>query len=281
MAVSPSSNAQQARQALAKRLADLCRDAGLNGQDMADRCGWHRSKSSRIMNGRTPPSADDIRAWCRACGAEDQTEDLVASLRAADGMWVDWRRMERTGLRRAQEAVLPLFERTRWFRSYSPSFVPGLLQTRDYTGAVLRATQRRRVLIDDVDEAVAVRMARQQILHQGGRFAFLAEESVLRNGLGGREVQREQLEHLLAAGALPSVSLGIVPTRTDRTRMPTEGFYMFDSAQVNVEMVSGYLTLVQPSEVRAYADTFTMLGDMAVFGAGAQALIGRALDDLR
>ncbi len=105
MTVSPSSSAQQARQALARRLTDLCRDAGLTGAELADRCGWSRSKSSRIMNARTPPSADDIRAWCRACAAEEQTEDLIASLRTAEGMWVAWRRMERSGLARAQQLV--------------------------------------------------------------------------------------------------------------------------------------------------------------------------------
>ncbi|GFH37619.1 hypothetical protein SCWH03_38570 [Streptomyces pacificus] len=113
MAVSASSSARRARQALAERLADLCRDAGLTGLDLAERCGWSRSKSSRIMNAKTPPSADDIRAWCQACGAEDQTEDLIASLRTAEGMWVNWRRMERAGLKQAQEVRLPLYQRTR------------------------------------------------------------------------------------------------------------------------------------------------------------------------
>ena len=164
MALSPSSNAQQARQALADRLAELCRDAGLTGREVATRCGWHPSKSSRIMNARTPPSADDIQAWCRACGAEEQAADLIASLRTAEGMWIGWRRMERAGLKQAQEARLPLFERTRRFRSYSSWLVPGLIQTYGYTESVLRAVQRRRVEVDDVAEAVAVRMERQPLL---------------------------------------------------------------------------------------------------------------------
>ncbi|MEU2431526.1 helix-turn-helix transcriptional regulator [Streptomyces sp. NPDC007861] len=282
MAVSPSSSAQQARQALAKRLAELCRDAGLTGRDIARLCSWHPSKSSRIMNARTPPSADDIRAWCQACGAEDQTEDLLASLRTAEGMWVGWRRMERAGLKQAQEARLPLFERTRRFRSYSSWFVPGLIQTYGYTEAVLRAVQRRRVEVDDVADAVAVRMERQRVLYEGDRrFAFLVEESVLRNGLGGAEVQEEQLCHLLTVGSLPSVSLGVVPTRTERSRMPVEGFWIFDTGQVNVELVSGYLTLTQPSEVAAYADTFRELADMAVYGAKARALIMSVIQTLR
>ncbi|MET8693182.1 helix-turn-helix transcriptional regulator [Streptomyces bauhiniae] len=277
MAASPSSSAQQARRALADRLTELCRDAGLTGLELALRCGWSRSKSSRIMNARTPPSEDDIRAWCAACGAGGQAEDLIAMLRIAEGMWVEWRRMERAGLKRAQEARLPLFERTRRFRSYSSWLVPGLLQTRSYTEAVLRAVQRRRVAVDDVAEAVAVRMERQRVLREGGRrFAFLIEESVLRNGIGGSEVQLEQLDHMRTLGALPNISLGVVPMRPDRSRMPVEGFWIFDTAQVNVELVSGHLTITQPSEITMYAETFAELADVALHGAAAHELIASA-----
>ncbi|NML54346.1 helix-turn-helix domain-containing protein [Streptomyces sp. R302] len=281
MAVSASSSAQQARQALAKRLADLCRDAGLTGLDLAERCGWSRSKSSRIMNAKTPPSADDIRAWCQACGAEDQTEDLIATLRTAEGMWVNWRRMERAGLRQAQEARLPLYQRTRRFRSYSSWLVPGMIQTQPYTTAALQAIQRRRGLVDDVADAVAARMERQRVLYEGDRrFAFLVEESVLRAGIGGAEVMSGQLGHLISIASLPNVSLGVVPMRPDRERWPAEGFWIYDTAQVNVELISGYLTITQPSEVTMYAETFAELAALAVYGAAARALITSALDAL-
>ncbi|MFE4594131.1 helix-turn-helix domain-containing protein [Streptomyces laurentii] len=281
MAVSASSSAQQARQALARRLADLCRDAGLTGLDLAERCGWSRSKSSRIMNARTPPSADDIRAWCRACGAEEQSEDLIASLRTAEGMWVEWRRMERAGLRRAQEARLPLYQRTRRFRSYSSWLVPGLIQTESYTTAALRAIQRRRGLTDDVADAVSARRERQRVLYEGDRrFAFLVEESVLRAGIGGAEVMSGQLGHLISIAALPHVSLGVVPMRPDRERWPAEGFWIYDATQVNVELISGYLTVTQPSEVAMYADTFAELAALAVYGAAARTLITSVVDAL-
>lgn len=281
MAISGSSSVQQARQLLADRLRELVKDAGLEGKDLAALCGWHPSKVSRISTAKTQPSADDIRAWCRACGAEDQTDDLIASLRAVEGMWVSWRRMEGTELRRAQEARLPLYERTRWFRAYSPGLFPGLLQTFGYTEDVLRAVQQRRVPVDDVADAVAARMERQQVLYEGQRrFAFLVEESTLSNGLGTAETQAEQLDHLLTVNVLPNVSVGVVPTRLGRERMPVEGFWIFDKAQVNVELVSGYLTLTQPSEVAAYADTFTTLADMAVYGDKARALLAKARDSL-
>ncbi|MFI1933843.1 helix-turn-helix domain-containing protein [Streptomyces sp. NPDC020330] len=281
MPQSASSSVQQARQLLANRLRELAKDAGLDGKDLAALCGWHPSKVSRIATAKTQPSEDDIRAWCAACDAEDQTADLIASLRAVEDMWVSWRRMERAGLRRAQEARLPLYERTRWFRAYSPGLFPGLLQTFGYTEDVLRGVQRRRVSVDDVADAVAARMERQQVLYEGHRrFAFLVEESTLRNGLGDAETQAEQLDHLTDVAALANVSVGVVPTRLGRTRMPVEGFWIFDKAQVNVELVSGYLTITQPSEVAAYADTFATLADMAVYGDKARALLAKARSSL-
>ncbi|MCB5912168.1 helix-turn-helix domain-containing protein [Streptomyces pinistramenti] len=281
MAVSSSSSAQAARQVLADRLREMYRDAGLEGKQLAAVCGWHPSKVSRIATAKTSPSADDILAWCKACSAEDQALDLIASLRTVEGMWLQWHRMERTGLRRAQEAVLPLYERTRWFRNYAPNFIPGLIQTSGYTEDVLRAVQRRRALIDDVADAVAVRMERQRVLHEGQRrFAFLVEESALRNGLGSTETQVEQLEHVLTVGSLPNVSVGVIPAKVGRTRMPVEGFMIFDKVQANVELVSGYLTVTQPSEVAMYADTFSTLADMAVYGPKARALITAAMNSL-
>ncbi|MCZ4117832.1 helix-turn-helix domain-containing protein [Streptomyces sp. H39-S7] len=281
MALSASSSAQQARQALADRLAELCRDAGLSGLDLAERCDWSRSKSSRIMNARTPPSADDIRAWCKACGAEEQTEDLIAMLRTAEGMWVGWRRMERAGLKSAQEARLPLYQRTRRFRSYSSWLVPGMIQTQPYTTAALQAIQRRRGLVDDVAGAVAARVERQRVLYEGDRrFAFLVEESVLRAGIGGAEVMTGQLGHLISVASLPNVSLGVVPMSPDRERWPAEGFWIYDTAQVNVELISGYLTITQPSEIVMYAEAFAELAALAVYGSSARALITSATDAL-
>ncbi len=257
------------------------KDSGLEGREVAARCGWAPSKVSRIATGRQKPSEDDIRAWCQACDAEDQAADLVASLRAVEGMWLTWRRLERAGLRRSQEERLPLYQRTRRFRSYSSWVLPGLLQTHQYTEDVLRTIQQQRVALDDVADAVAARMDRQRVLHEGQRlFAFLVEEPALRNTLSNAEAQDEQLEHLLSVSRLPNVSLGMVPMGQERRQLPVENFWIYDNAQVNVELVSGYLTLTQPSEIKAYADTFATLADMAVYGPRARALIIKARDSL-
>jgi transcriptional regulator with XRE-family HTH domain len=264
------------------RLGELRKDGGLSGRALAHLCGWHESKVSRIEHARTAPSADDIRLWCEHCGQSAEAGDLITFLRTVEGMFIEWRRMERTGLRRAQEAVLPLWERTRLFCAYSSWLIPGAVQTSAYTTAVLRAIAARRELPDDVEDAVAVRADRLRLLREGDhRFLVLLEESVLRNVIGGPEVMAGQLGHLITVASMPSVSLGIIPMGLDRDAVwPVEDFWIFDDRQVNVELVSGWLTLAQPREIAMYAKTFSELAEIAVRGAQARALITAAINAL-
>jgi len=206
----------------------------------------------------------------------------IASLRAVEGMWVEWRRMERSGLRQAQESRQPLYERTQQFRVYASGLLPGLVQTRDYTTAILTAIGRRRGVPDDIADAVAVRMERRQYLYGvDHRFAFLIEEAVLRSGVGGVDVMAAQLCHLLVLTSLPNVSLGIVPFRSNRdSAWIVEGFWMFDDEQVAVELVSGHLTVTQPREIAMYAQAFGELAAIAVYGGAARSLIAGAVEAL-
>jgi transcriptional regulator with XRE-family HTH domain len=272
-----SSSAQQARQILADRLRELRIEAGLTGKELAAQAGWERTKVSKIEHATRPPTADDIRTWCQICRADEQAPDLIASLRTAEGMWVEWRRMERSGLRRAQEARLPLYEHTRQFRAYSSWMLPGLIQTEGYTRSVLRAYQQRRGLRDDVEAAVAARITRQKVLRRGGRTAiFLVEESVLRNGFGGPAIMAAQLTKLADVTTWPSVSLGIIPASPERGPAgPAEDFWIFDNEQVTVELISGHLTITQPGEIAAYAQMFARYAEIALYGARAREVLSR------
>ncbi|OMI89281.1 transcriptional regulator [Streptomyces sp. M1013] len=280
--MSSSSSIQQARKTLGKRLREIRKDSGLTARELASRAGWHESKCSRIENGRTPPSDDDLRMYTLHCAAADQTADLIATARNIDGAYVEWRRMERSGLRRAQESVIPLWERTRHFRAYSSWLIPGPFQTPAYIRALLMSIRDRRALPDDLEAAVGVRVDKQRVLHEGARrFAIVLEESTLRHLIGGPETMAGQLGHLLSLAALPNVSLGVIPLSTDRTALwPVEDFWVFDDSQVNVELVSAFLTITQPHEVGMYVRAFAALADSAVYGAPARTLITSAIDSL-
>lgn len=251
----------------------------MTGRAHAHLCGWDPAKTSRIELGRVAPSANDIRTWCRACSAHGEADYLVTSLRAVEAMYVEWRRIVGDGQRQVAAARMPVYERTAWFRAYSSWLIPGMIQTAVYTEQVLRAAQRRHGTIDDIAETLASREARRKLLTDGGRvFAFVVEESVLRTGVGDSAAMAEQLRHLIEVASLPNVSLGIVPAVYGREHRPVEDFWIFDKAQVNVELVSGYLTVTHPSEVAAYARTFSTLASLAVSGADARALITAAID---
>jgi transcriptional regulator with XRE-family HTH domain len=282
VAISPSSSVQRARQQLAERLRDIRLDAGLTARALSAAAGWHEAKTSRIESARQAPSEADILQWCRVCGADREIPDLIAASRAADSMYVEWRRLNPAGLRRAQESRRPLYERTRFFKAYCSAVVPGFLQTPGYAGALLAAIGTFRGTPDDVDEAVAARMSRNRMLRSNNhRFVLLMEESVLRYHLGAADVMVDQLGYLLEATDLPSVSLGVIPFAAQpRPLWPLESFTVFDDERVHVELLSAQVTVTAPSEITLYVRAFEKLAELAVYRTQARALITAAVDTL-
>lgn len=280
MPSSPFSSAQAARASVAVRLRDLRLDTGLTMQGLADRCGWNKAKTSRIEAVNTAPSDADIRLWCAACNAEGQTADLIASSRSADSMYVEWRRLQRTGLRRLQQAGVPLYERTKLFRIYCSRVMPGLLQTEGYAHALLSLIADFRRLPDDVSEAAAARVNRSHIIRDGlHRVVMLIEEDVLTHRIGDESVMASQLG-LLSAMSCPAVSLGVIPRAATRVMWGPETFTMFDERRVHVELLAAKVTVTAPTEVEIYRRAFACLSDMAVYGPRARSLISRAIDSL-
>lgn len=282
MSISPSSSAQAAREAVARRLHDIRKDAGLTVVTLAARCGWHHSKTSRIENARTPPSPTDVRLWCRACSAEDQAGDLIAASLHAESLYMEWRHRARTGLRHLQDSYVQLYRATALFRVYSTTLIPGLLQTEGYARALLSANARFLDLDDDGAEAAAARMRRSKIIHeQGHHFVLLVEEAVLRYQLGDSDAMAAQLGHLLSASALPAVSLGIIPMGTrERPLWAAETFNVYDDTLVSIELLTAQVNITQPGEIALYLRAFEQLRSMAVYGAPARALIVKAIDAL-
>ena len=282
MAISPSTSVQRARADLAARLREIRLDAGLTGRALSAAAGWHEAKTSRIESAKQPLTDSDITTWCRACGAENLAADLIAASRAADSMYVEWRRLQRTGLRRLQQSRLPLYDSTRLFRVYCSNVIPGFLQTPGYATALLSAIAVFRGTPDDVEEAVAARISRNRILHTAGRrFAIVIEESVLRYQLGDPATMAGQLGHLLDIMAVPAVSLGVIPlAAAPRPMWTVEGFTVFDDARVHVELLSAQVTVTAPTEVALYLHAYGKLAELAVYGQSARALISNAITAL-
>src|SRR5260370_15602269 len=102
-------------------------------QALSAAVGWHEAKTSRIESAKQALSDADIQTWCRVCGAERDAPDLIAASRAADSMYVEWRRVTRTGLRRTPEARPPPDPRTRLVQNHFSTVVPAVLPNPAYT----------------------------------------------------------------------------------------------------------------------------------------------------
>jgi transcriptional regulator with XRE-family HTH domain len=272
----------EARTALGRRLKDLRLEADLTQADLAKRATWPRSKVTKLETGRQPPSASDIKTWCRFTDAEAQAADLIASLQAVEGMWVEWRRALRgRGLKGVQESYAALWNETRQFRIYEVLVIPGIFQTEEYARARLTRFAAMANHPSEIEPAVTARMARQRILFEGDHtFAVLLEESALQARVGSPEMMAGQLGRLLSVATMARVSLGIVPRGAERTVGASPGFWIYDMSRVIVETPSAQLTVLQPAEVEIYARTFTALGSIAAYGPDARMLIADALKSL-
>jgi len=181
--------------AFGRQLRRYREEAGLTQESLGRRANNGRGVTSQyvgqVESGRTRCSREFAETMDRELKAGGRLlqlwDDLV--LDAAFPVWFDWPVVE-------AEAVM--------LRSYQPIVIDGLLQTEAYA----------RTLLFGDEDATAARLGRQKILHRSSppppTVVCLLDEAVLHNGLGGPEVMREQLEHLLEAIS-PRLTVQIVP----------------------------------------------------------------------
>jgi len=275
------SSFQRAREALGIRLRELRQDARLTGKQLAEMNGWHPSKVSKIESGKQTPAGADLEAWAAACGQAGLATNLIASLRTLESHYVEHRRLFHTGMSAQQRAFAELEDQTVEVRNFESVFVPGLLQTPDYARSRLAEGVEYDGAPDDLDEAVAVRMQRQQILYRSGkRFHFVITEAVLRYRLCPVDVMLGQLDRLVVLSTIPTIRFGVIPFEANLPLAPVHGFWLMDDRVVVVENFTASQNLTQVNEVTSYVRIFDELASVARYAADARAIITRALADL-
>lgn len=177
MAISPA-------EFLAGELRQARLDAGLTQESLGERIHFSPQKVSAVETGRAPLNGDYVALVDEAL---DQRGRLVRLWRAlvkdaAAPSWLrEWIEIE-------QQAVS-----LRW---YELAWVPGVLQTEPYARAVYESNERLNA--DEVEAKLTRRLSRQQLLagEKAPRLVAVVDETTLRRRVGGRDVMREQLDHL-------------------------------------------------------------------------------------
>ncbi|MGH3985306.1 MAG: helix-turn-helix domain-containing protein [Pseudonocardiaceae bacterium] len=271
----------EARNVLGQRLRELRQQANLSGRKLAESLSWPPSKISKIENGRQTPTDDDIRSWTGATNSEGETEALLASLHVLEIQHAEWQRQLKTGLRPHQNKIAELDAKTRFFRAFEPTFIPGLLQTAEYARARFGQSITVFKVRNDINEAVQARIQRQEMLYRPDkRFHLVLTEATLRYRLCTPQVMLGQLDRLISVSALPNIRFGIIGFDTQYVVAPAHGFWLLERDRVMVETFSAELNLAQPQEIELYGRIFDSLAAVASYGRAARAIITRAIDDL-
>jgi hypothetical protein len=171
-------------------------------------------------------------------------------------------------------------------RSYEAQCVPGLLQVPDYARVLIR-TSRPEPSIQEVEDRVQVRLARQELLTQDDPVDFwcVLDEAALRRPVGGSDVMRQQLEHLVSVAEQPNVTLQILPLELGAHAGMEGSFVLFsfphesDADTVYVTMATGGVFQEKPEELLRYSTIFEELVDVALNPVATAALMANMVKE--
>ena len=195
---------------LATKLKDARLAAGLTHAQAAAALGCKQPKLSKIENALVSVNSDDVRTLAETYGLpSDRVEALARLARAAKkpGWWHNYA----ASLATDGEDFLEIETDAISMCSYQADVIPGLLQTHDYARTVIRAFDPE-VSEEIVDRRAELRMKRQQRVLEGDlRLWAVVDTGALERAVGGAEVHRAQLEHLVEAIHIPGVTFQALP----------------------------------------------------------------------
>jgi transcriptional regulator with XRE-family HTH domain len=199
------------RRRLALELRRLREAARLTCEEVAEHLECSASKISRVETGRVSVSPRDVRDMLELYNVPAAQREGLVQL-ARDSRQKGWWHAFSDTMQPQFATYVGLESAASEIRIYEVSLIPGLLQTEDYARAVIRSGMMSSPG-DDVERAVALRMARQPAMTRDDppKVWAVVDEAALRRRVGGSGLMRLQLEHLLAQAALPNVAVQVIP----------------------------------------------------------------------
>lgn len=197
---------------LGTHLRRLREERGISREDAGAAIRASHAKISRLELGRVGYKERDVADLLTLYGVieEAQRADFLALAQHANtpGWWNKYSDVLPSWF----ETHIGLEEAASIIRTYEVQFIPGLLQTADYARAVtiLGHPQDKP---NQIDRRVDLRMRRQKLLDRpdAPKLWAVLDEAALQRPIGGKDVMREQLKHLMQAAEQPNVTIQIAP----------------------------------------------------------------------
>lgn len=244
--------------------------AGLDQADGAEAILKSVSKISRLEGGQTSASALEVSTLLDRYGVNDAEERarLMEWARRSNerGWWIDYQELVRPGY----ADHITLENDATYIRSWGPIRIPGLLQTPDYTEAVITGGPKL-IPPERVVELVKLRQERQRRIEEGGaHFAAIIWEPAVTALARERRARTGQLKHLLEVGQRQNVTIQLLPTAESLIAGMSGAFVAFSfGVEANVEAVTlenpANTNVVEaPEDLALYVDIFDRLRSAAL-----------------
>jgi transcriptional regulator with XRE-family HTH domain len=267
---------ESGRAALGRTLRFLREQAGKSLGQLAEDTGYDKSYLSRLEKGE--------RLSKRAV-----MEDLDSYYGSGDLLVREWRDARREVIKDKYKAFMDL-EATAQIMWMFQLRVPGLLQTEDYARAVLSGLSGAQTTAgnsEEVEEQVAARMGRQELLHRQSApsVRVILDEGAVRRPVPNSKVWANQLSHLVDAAELPNVAIHVLPyTAGVHDLMNSDLILLWQRVGDPVAYVEGNgigQLIDDPDRVLSYRLSYDLVRDAALSPAESTAFIKRLLEECR
>jgi transcriptional regulator with XRE-family HTH domain len=254
------------RMILARQLQALREKSGMSHEQAAQAIDSSESTIRRMERAEGGLEPLTVKSLLMAYGVSDAGEIDAFLALSRDASKPGWWHSYDDVLPSWFRAAAGLEESASLIRAYEPQVVPGLLQTEGYIRAITAASSPA-ATEDSTERAVALRLARQQLLGRPDppEYRVVLDETVLRRTIGGHKVMRAQLEHLIQAAGQPQVTIQVIPFAAGwhPALYGMFNIFRFPAAQlpdiVYTEALTGAYYLDKPDESARYTEALDRL----------------------
>ncbi|MET9297410.1 helix-turn-helix transcriptional regulator [Streptomyces sp. NPDC003077] len=274
------------RRRLGAALKEAREAASVTPDQAAQAIHGDKPKISRIETGRHRITRLEIDTLLNLYEVKDDKlrEWLIAL--SAEGRKRMWWRQHSDVLQPEFKELLTLEADAKRIAAFQPQIIPGLLQTKAYAAAVIRASDVR-LADDEVEFFANFRIERQAVFQKEDppQYLCILTEGVLRQQVGGKRVMAEQLRHLVRVSRPPTTTIQVIPFEQGGYTGTNGAFVLYsypdplDLDVVQVEYLGGSLYLEEDRPVRKYQDAMDGLRTAALSSRQSMELISSIARD--